>query len=77
MVLNTAVRPGVVLLPRGGMVILEKQVPGFNNVPTVATDQMKFGLNVDDNKFKQPVTPPKGRTNRIYRIYINYNPVQK
>ena len=58
LVLNTVVCLGVVLLP-GSMIILEKPVTGLNNELTVATNQMRFGLNDDVNLFEQPATPPK------------------
>ena len=43
-VLDTAIVPGVVLIP-SSMLILGKPVPGYNNVLTTATKEMGFGTN--------------------------------
>ena len=55
------------------MNILERPVPGYNNVLTVATDRIKFGLNDDVNQLEQPITlalPPKRKrlANLTYRM---------
>ena len=44
-VLNLAISPGVILIP-SRMVILEKPIPGYNNILTNATSKMTFGVNL-------------------------------
>ena len=39
----------MILIP-GDLIILQKEIPGFNNILTVADEKMKFGLNEDVNK---------------------------
>ena len=51
-VLNTAITPGMILIP-ARMIILEKKIPGFNNSLLVASESMSFGVNPEVN------TPPK------------------
>ena len=48
-ILNTAITPGMILIP-GDLVILTEKIPGFNNILTVADSTMKFGLNEKVNK---------------------------
>ena len=50
-VLNTAISPGIILIP-SNLIILDKMVAGYNNVLKLATSGMKFGKNDDVNYFK-------------------------
>ena len=45
-VLDMTITPGVILIP-SKMFILDKPIPGYNNVLTVATKDMSFGVNKD------------------------------
>ena len=55
-ILNTAITPGMILIP-GDLVILTEKIPGYNNILTVADSTMKFGLN---NKVNKNPDPPQG-----------------
>ena len=64
-VLNLAVIPGVILVP-SKLIILDKPIPGYNNVLTVAKGTMEFGVNENVNRQKVPSnnlmgnqTPPR------------------
>ena len=46
--LNMAITPGIILIP-SDMIILKGRVAGYNNVVTLATKDMKFGVNKDIN----------------------------
>ena len=48
-ILNTAITPGMILIP-GDLIILREKIPGYNNILNVADDTMKFGLNENVNK---------------------------
>ena len=48
-VLNLVICPGIILGP-ASMIILEKRVEGYNNYLTLATKDMKFGVNEDVNR---------------------------
>ena len=50
-VLNMAITPGIILIP-SNMIILKEKVAGYNNVLTLATKDMKFGVNKDVNYVK-------------------------
>ena len=52
-VLNMAIIPGIILIP-SDMIILKEKVAGYNNVLTLATKDMKFGVNKDIN-YVEPV----------------------
>ena len=47
-VLNMAISPSIILVP-SNMVILEKPIPGYNNILTSATPDMRFGVNSELN----------------------------
>ena len=47
-VLNMAITPGIVLIP-SNMIILKNKAEGYNNVLTIATNTMKFGVNTKVN----------------------------
>lgn len=47
-VLNMAISPGIILIP-SDMIILEKKLDEYNNVLTLATKDMEFGVNKDIN----------------------------
>ena len=58
-VLNMAITPGIILIP-SNMIILKEKVVGYNNVLTLATKDMKFGVSEDVNYVKPeelPATP--------------------
>ena len=60
-VLNMAITPGIILIP-SNMIILKSKVVGYNNVLTLATNAMKFGVNTNVNYIapttkKPPVAP--------------------
>ena len=59
--LNLVICPGIILIP-SSMIILKKKVAGYNNYLTLATKDMKFGVNENVNKIK-PV-PQTGNENR-------------
>ena len=48
-VLNTAITPGMILIP-GDLIILKEKIPGYNNILNVTDETMKFGLNENVNK---------------------------
>ena len=54
-VLNMAITPGIILIP-SNMIILKEKVAGYNNVLTLATKDMKFGVNENVNYVKPVVT---------------------
>ena len=51
-ILNTAISPGMILVP-GDLIILTEKIPGYNNILTVADETMKFGLNDRVNKVER------------------------
>ena len=61
-VLNMAITPGIILIS-SNMIILKNKVEGYNNVLTIATNAMKFGVNTKVNYVapkvtkKPPITP--------------------
>ena len=55
-VLNLVVCPGIILVP-SSMIILKKRVEGYNNYLTLATKDMKFGVNEDVNRVAKPPKP--------------------
>ena len=44
--LNMVITPGIILIP-SDMIILKEKVTGYNNTLTLATKEMKFGINED------------------------------
>ena len=58
--LNLVICPGIILIP-SSMIILKQKVAGYNNYLTLATKDMKFGVNENLNKIK-PV-PQTGNEN--------------
>ena len=50
-VLNMVISPGIILIP-SNLIILDKMVPGYNNVLKLATKGMKFGKNDNVNYFE-------------------------
>ena len=48
-VLNLAISPGIILI-LSVMIILKEKVAGYNNTLTLATKDMKFGVNEEVNK---------------------------
>ena len=62
-ILNTAISPGMILIP-GDLIILTEKIPGYNNILTVADGTtMKFGLNDKVNKEpkKIPSVPSRAK----------------
>ena len=60
-VLNMAITPGIILIP-SNMIILKNKVEGYNNVLTLATDAMKFGVNTGVNYVAPKVVTKKPPT---------------
>ena len=60
--LDLAVIPGVILVP-SKLIILDKPIPGYNNVLTVAKQSMQFGVNQDINRKK--VVPKQITSNAL------------
>ena len=56
-VLNMAISPGMILVP-SNLIIQKEKISGYNNVLTLATDKMKFGMNAEVN-YKAPIVIPK------------------
>ena len=48
-VLNLAISPGLILIP-SNMIISKEEVAGYNNTLTLATKEMKSGVNEEVNK---------------------------
>ena len=63
-VLNLAISPGLILIP-SNMIILKEEVAGYNNTQTLATKEMKSGVNEEVNKVALTLgvrfTPPPKR----------------
>ena len=57
-VLNMAITPGMILIP-SNMIILKNKVEGYNNVLTLATNAMKFGVNTKVNYVAPKVVTKK------------------
>ena len=57
-VLNMAITPGIILIP-SNMIILKNKVEGYNNVLTLATNAMKFGVNTNVNYVPPPTMKKK------------------
>ena len=51
-VLNLVISAGIILIP-SSMIILKERVGGFNNVLTLATKNMKFGVNEEINRIPE------------------------
>ena len=62
-VLNMAITPGIILIP-SNMIILKEKVAGYNNVLTLATKDMKFGVNENVNYVK-PVQQEEKVTTKV------------
>ena len=56
-VLNMTITPGIILIP-SNMIILKDKVEGCNNVLTLATKTMKFGVNTNVNYVAPLVLKP-------------------
>ena len=69
--LNMVITPGIILIS-SDMIILKQRVAGYNNTLTLATKEMKFGVNEEINK---NVTEPKETTPQ--KPKINENPVSQ
>ena len=67
-VLNVAITPGIILIP-SNMIILKNKVEGYNNVLTLATNAMKFGVNTNVNYVapttKKPPVDPTTKTTTV------------
>ena len=57
-VFNMAITLGIILIP-SDMIILKERVAGYNNILTLATKDMKFGVNEDINYVEpsEDITP--------------------
>ena len=56
-VLNMAITPGIILIP-SNTIVLKDKVEGYNNVLTLATNAMKFGVNTNVNYVAPTKTEP-------------------
>ena len=75
-ILNTAITPGMILVP-GDLIILSEKIPGFNNILTVADSTMKFGLNEKVNKKLDPTQrEPRNRAPSSEIKNDDINPVK-
>ena len=72
-VLNMAITPGIILIP-SNMIILKEKVAGYNNVLTLATKEMKFGVNENVNYVK-PVQQQEQVT-KVQQQVVTKVPVQ-
>ena len=57
-VLNMVIALALILIP-SNMIILKKKIIGYNNVLTMATSEMSFGVNEDINYIEPVVKPEK------------------
>ena len=62
-VLNMAIMPGVILIP-SNIVILKDKVEGYNNVLTLATNAIEFGVNTNVNYVAPTKKPPVAPTTK-------------
>ena len=67
-VLDIGIIPGVILIP-SKLIILDKPIPGYNNVLTIAKRSMKFGVHKEVNR-----VIPKQITNNVKQITSNTLP---
>ena len=72
-VLNMAITPGIILVP-SDMIILKNKVDGYNNVLTLATNKMKFGVNSDVIYFER-VSTERVSTERVSAERVSAEPV--
>ena len=70
-VLNMAITPGIILIP-SNMIILKEKVAGYNNVLTLATKDMKFGVNENVNYVK----PVQQQVTKVQQQKVTRVPVQ-
>ena len=87
-VLNMAITPGIILIP-SDMIILKEKVAGYNNVLTLATKDIKFGVNkninyvepaetVGSQEVVEPVTSPiTPKTNTVVSKKASLQPTQE
>ena len=73
-VLNMAISPGIILIP-SNMIILKERVAGYNNVLTLATKDMKFGVN--ENVNKAPAAEPVSPTTTTTPVPVSPTPLPK
>ena len=62
-VLNMAITPGIILIP-SNMIILKEKVAGYNNVLTLATKDMKFGVNENVN-YLEPIQQQQEKVTKV------------
>ena len=76
-----AITLGIILIP-SDMIILKEKVAGYNNVLTLATKDMKFGVNKDINYVKavetvEPTTSPiTPKTTTVVSKEVSSQPIQ-
>ena len=58
-VLDMAIVPGVILIPSKMVILKEPALPGYNNVLTLATKEMRFGENSNYNPIQDNVEEGK------------------
>ena len=76
-ILNTAICPGLILMP-SLLIILKKKIAGFNNILTMADYWMKFGENKTVNKvvIREPPSPVKKKSPPPVKKKSSPSPVQ-
>ena len=69
--LNMVITPGIRLIP-SDMIILKEKIAGYNNTLTLATKEMKFGVNVE---VKKVVPKVPNENSKITTTQKSNNPV--
>ena len=74
--LNLVISPGIILIP-SSMIILKERIKGFKNVLTLATKNMKFGVNEEINRIPEKKVikevKPKDVLQRIKKTEVVYH----
>ena len=73
-VLNTAITPGIILIP-GSLIILKKKIAGFNNILTLGQSWMTFGENPTVNKVVVPIKKKENDAGNTNNSPPRNNPV--
>ena len=76
LLLNMVITPGIILIP-SDMIISKKKVAGYNNTLTLATKEVKFGINEEVNKMEPPNKTQVNSDSRITKTNENSQPTQK
>ena len=73
-VLNMVISPGIILIP-SNLIILDKMVPGYNNVSKLATKGMRFGKNDKVNYFEPSESGSSSANTESSSVNIKSSPV--